>query len=255
MTMLLATVRGAFAEAWANRQSFWLQVGAMAVNDLAWVAFWLLFFNRVANVRGWDVGRVLLLFAVLTTVAGVVLGVFANARRLGRLAAEGQLDAVLGLPVRPLPYLLLRRVEAANLGDVLFGGLLFAAAGAPSPQRVLLYVVGSIAGIVLLTGFLVTVGSLAFFGGNGEAGELGFHAILLLAGYPVDVFAGGMKLMLYTVLPAALVAAVPARLVDAFDVRAAGLLAGAAAIFALLGWATFTLGLRRYTSGAVWTRA
>lgn len=25
--------------------------------------------------------------------------------------------------------------------------------------------------------------------------------------------------------------------------------------FAVLGWATFTLGLRRYSSGAIWTRA
>lgn len=253
--MLAATLRGAFAEAWANRQSFWLQVGAMAVNDLAWVAFWLLFFNRVASIRGWDVQRVLLLFAVLTTVGGVVLGIFANARRVGRLAVDGQLDAVLALPVAPLPYLLLRRIEAANLGDVLFGVLLFAFAGAPSPHRVLLYVAGSIAGIVLLTGFLVAIGSLAFFLGNSDAGELGFHAILLLASYPVDVFTGGMKVMLYTVLPAALVAAVPARLVDAFDVRAAALMAAAAATFALLGWTTFTLGLRRYTSGALWTRA
>jgi hypothetical protein len=30
---------------------------------------------------------------------------------------------------------------------------------------------------------------------------------------------------------------------------------GAAGAFALLGWAVFTLGLRRYSSGAVWTRA
>jgi hypothetical protein len=44
-------------------------------------------------------------------------------------------------------------------------------------------------------------------------------------------------------------------MVDSFDPRvAAGSLAVALG-FAFAGWATFTLGLRRYTSGAVWTRA
>lgn len=255
MRVVRATLRTAFAEAWANRGSFWLQLGAMAVNDLAWIAFWLLFFDRVTTVRGWDAERVLLLFAVLTTVAGVVLGVFANARRLGSFAADGRLDAALALPVAPLPYLLVRRIEPANLGDVVFGVLLFAVVGTRSPSSVAVYVVASVAGIVLLTGFLVAIGSLAFFVGGDDAGELGFHAILLLASYPVDVFAGGLRAVMYTVVPAAFVAAVPSRLIAAFDATTAGLLAVAAATFGAVGWVTFTLGLRRYTSGARWTRA
>jgi hypothetical protein len=47
---------------------------------------------------------------------------------------------------------------------------------------------------------------------------------------------------------------VPARLIEDFDVVRALGLAGVAGLFAFAGWATFTLGLRRYTSGSVWTR-
>lgn len=106
----------------------------------------------------------------------------------------------------------------------------------------------------LLTGFLVLTGSLAFFIGRNEGGELGFHAMLLLGAYPVDVFAGAVKVMLYTVVPAAFVSSVPARLIENFDLVNALGLAGVAVFFAGAGWATFTLGLRRYTSGSVWTR-
>jgi ABC-2 type transport system permease protein len=105
-----------------------------------------------------------------------------------------------------------------------------------------------------MTGFLVLTGSLAFFVGRGEGGELGFHSILLLSSYPVDVFAGLAKVVLYTVVPAAFVSSVPARLVTSFDVGRAAALAAVAACFALAGWAAFTAGLRRYASGAVWTR-
>jgi outer membrane protein assembly factor BamB len=44
----------------------------MALNDVAWVVFWVLFFRRVGTIHGWDRSRVLLLEAALTTGGGVV---------------------------------------------------------------------------------------------------------------------------------------------------------------------------------------
>lgn len=255
MRAVLATARAARAEAVANRGAFWTQVTAMVVNDLAWVAFWFIFFERVQSVRGWDVERVMLLFAVACTAAGLVLGLLANARRISDLATGGGLDAVLTLPVSPLSYVLARRVETTHLGDVAFGIVLFLVAGNPTPERAALFLVGVAAGVVVLTGFLVALGSLAFFTGRGEDADTGLHAILIFATYPADVFTGAPKAILYTLVPAAFVAAVPANLVDDFDLATALALGGAAALFAVLGWATFTLGLRRYTSGATWTRA
>jgi ABC-2 type transport system permease protein len=255
MRALWATARGALAEAWANRAAFWTQVTVMVVNDVAWIAFWVLFFDRVGTIRGWDASGVLLLLAVFTTAAGFVLGFFANARSLGRIVSDGQLDAVLALPVPTLPYLLVRRVNTTNLGDVAFGLVLFAVAGRPSWDRCLVFAVGVVASVVLLTGFLVLTGSLAFISGRDDVGELSFHAILLLASYPVDVFGGVAKVVLYTAVPAAFIGSVPAKLVESFDPLVALALAGAAAAFAAAGWAAFRLGLRRYTSGAVWTQA
>ena len=57
-----------------------------------------------------------------------------------------------------------------------------------------------------------------------------------------------------TVVPAAFVSGVPAELVDDFDLRDAALMLGVAALFAVLGWGTFTAGLRRYASGSAWGR-
>jgi ABC-2 type transport system permease protein len=171
------------------------------------------------------------------------------------MAVQGELDAVLSLPVAPLGFLLLRRVEPTNLGDLLFGIVLFAIAGSPTPARVLVFAVVVVAAAALMTGFLVLTGSLAFYIGRSESGELGFHAILLLGSYPVDVFAGVAKVVLFTVVPAAFVSTVPARLVDSFDAGDLLWLVAVAGVFVAAGWAAFTMGLRRYTSGAVWTRA
>lgn len=255
MRALWATMRNALAEAAANRAALVSQMTVMIVNDVAWIAFWVLFFHRVGDLHGWDGRRILLLLAVLTTSGGVALGLLANARRVGTMAVEGELDAVLALPVPPLAYLLLRRVEPTNLGDIAFGLILFAVAGSPTFERTAVFVCVVIAASTLMTGFLVLTGSLSFFVGRSEGGELGFHAILLMGAYPVDLFAGVAKVVLYTIVPAAFVSSVPARLIDSFDVGMAMWLGLIAAFFAIAGWLTFTIGLRRYTSGSVWTRA
>jgi ABC-2 type transport system permease protein len=118
------------------------------------------------------------------------------------------------------------------------------------------FVFGAICGSVVLVGFLVALGSVTLFaGGNGEQADLGFQAILIFASYPIDVFGGLTKLFLFTAVPAAFVSGLPTSLVASFSWPVAAAAAGAAAVFAAIAVTTFGLGLRRYSSGALWTRA
>jgi ABC-2 type transport system permease protein len=253
MRAVFVVLRSAVADAAARRSAFWSQVVVMMVNDLAWVGFWLIFFHRVPSLRSWDSGSVLLLFAVLTTSAGFVLGVLSNCRRLPDLVRDGALDEALTLPVPTLRHLLVSRVDPVNFGDVIFGVVLFTVAGGPTPTRIAVYLAASAVSIVLLTSFLLLIGSTVFVTGRGEGPGLGMHAVLLLASYPADIFGGTTKLLLYTVVPAAFVAAVPARLIEAPTVSDAVWFGGAALVFAVAARVCFALGLRRYSSGSAWT--
>jgi ABC-2 type transport system permease protein len=255
MRGLWQTSRNAFAEVAAKPRALGVQMLIMAINDLVWVIFWVLFFDQVGSLGGWDRDTILVLQAVLTTAGGLSLGFFANARHIGSMAVGGELDAVLALPVSPLRFVLVRRIEPVNLGDLAFGLVLFFVACDPTPSRTVVFLLASLASAILLTGFLVLAGALAFFSGRSESGELGFHSMLLLGAYPVDLFAGAIRVLLFTVIPAAFIAAVPAQLVEDLELGRAAALAGVATVLALAAGATFTAGLRRYTSGSVWTRA
>ena len=255
MRALAATARGAITEVASKPRALGAAAGVMFVNDVVWVLFWTMFYDEVGRMGDWDVDRMLLLLAVITGAAGISLGVFANARQVGRMALDGELDHVLSLPVSTLPYLLVRRMEAINVGDLAFGLVLFAIAGHPTPARLATYMFVVLCAAALMTSFMVLCGSFAFFLGRSEGGELGAQAILLLGSYPSDVFAGTAKVVLYSVVPAVFVSAVPARLIEEPTAPEAGALVAIAAAFTLLAWTTFTRGLRRYTSGSVWTRA
>ena len=94
-----------------------------------------------------------------------------------------------------------------------------------------------------------------YFGGRGEQADLGFHAVLMLASYPLDLFGGAIKLVLFTLIPAAFVTGVPTELVAEFDAGRAAILVAVAVGAALVARIVFRFGLVRYRSGALWTRA
>jgi ABC-type uncharacterized transport system permease subunit len=256
MNPILATWLASFKEVRAKPRALVLDVSIMIVNDLTWVVLWVFLLDNTGTIRGWDIDRVLLLFAVVTVAFGLALGCCRNARLLSQIINSGEIDAALTLPVDTLSYLLVRRVSASNLGDVLFGLGVFFIACDPTPLKTLVFLTVCAFGAVVMTAFLVLLGSMTLhFGGKGEAQDLGFEAITIFGFYPIDMFGGPTKLMLFTALPAAFVIAVPVQLTDEFSMLWLAALVAAAVFFSVVARVSFSSGLRKYRSGSRWTTA
>ncbi len=189
------------------------------------------------------------------TGAGFSLGVLANVRSIPELIIGGGLDSFLSLPVSTLAHVVVRKVSPVHVGDLVFGILLFAGLGHPTPTRALVFSVAVLCSSAVITGFLIVSGSLTFFLGRPEASESSFVALLMFANYPIDVFSGLIKLTLYVIVPVAFVSSFPATIVDNFDATSLAMLVGVSLGMMAAASLTFRLGLRRYTSGAGWTTA
>ena len=254
MRAALSTLRLSFANVLVNRASFATQCTFMIANNITWVIFWAFFFGRVGHVRGWALADVYVLIATAFVAAGLSIGVFANGRHLGKLISDGSIDEVMVLPTGILSQILCRRVEPTNIGDVISGIGLFLIAGNPTPLRTLTFIAAALLASVIFTGFVVFFGSLTFFsGGEGEQAEIAFQALVLFSMYPVDLFGGPMRVILFTLVPAAFITGVPASLVHHFNAGELLLLAAVAVFMVGLANAVFRLGLRRYASGSLWT--
>lgn len=240
------------ASAMEYRASFLTQIVFMFVNNGIYFVFWLLFFERFGNVGGYEVRDVYLLFAVVATGFGLgTLFAGNTGQQLAYLIAQGRLDYYLVMPRLLLPHVLMSRITVASIGDIAFGCMALVFAGRFAPLEVGLFGLAVLAVALIYTAYATIAGSLAFFLGNAEYASAQLNmGLLTFSLYPHVLFSGGARLLLYTLLPAFFVGAVPVMLIQT---RSLWLLAGlwsVAVLFCALAVGVFFWGVRRYESGS-----
>ena len=254
LSFVLALWKTNLLSAMEYRVSFLTQVVGMMLNNALYFVFWIIFFARFEEINGWDLVDMLFLFGVVATGFGAGTYLFGNAIRLSSLIAEGQMDYYLSLPRPVLLHALASRSNASSAGDFTYGLFSFGVAiyfsGSFSGLMLLRFALGCLAAIVVLISFLVLVQSLTFWIGNTELLRAhAFNAIVTFSLYPITLFDGTAKLLLFTLIPAAFIGALPAEFVRRFDLLQLVQICAGGAIFLLLAVFVFYRGLRRYESG------
>ncbi len=233
------------------RASFLSQIIGMMINNGIYFVFWLLFFDRFQEVRGYQIDEIFMLFAVLTLAYGLAFTFAGNAGEVAGLIAQGRLDYYLALPRPVLPHLIFSRMGQSTIGDLTFGVIAFLFTGKLDLASIVLFVIVTLFAAVIFVTFAVTVGALAFFLGNAsQLSDRLLQTMLTFGLYPFGLFQGVVRLILLTLIPAAFIGAVPVQVVQLRDGGALALLAGVAALSVLIMVIVFRLGLRRYESGS-----
>ncbi|MBE9507521.1 MAG: ABC-2 family transporter protein, partial [Chloroflexi bacterium] len=216
--LILGYLRHNLMSAMAYRGAFVMQVIGMMLNNAMLLFFWWVLFNRLPNLRGWDMAKVMTLYGVVTVGYGAANIVCGNMFRVARVIASGDLDYYLALPADPLVHLLVSRMSLSAWGDLFFGLVVFLlAAPAQWANLPLFLLLGLIAGLVLVA-FSVLVGSLAFWVGNADnLATQAVNALITFSIYPVEIFPGAVRLLLYTLIPAAFFGSIPAALLSDFS--------------------------------------
>ena len=233
------------------RVSFLSQVLGMMLNNGMYFLFWVIFFDRFQQVRGWGLSDMFLLFGLVAAGYGLSSLLFGNAFNLADVITKGGLDYYLSLPRSVLLHVLASRSITSGLGDLTYGLFSFALAGQftiPSMGR---FILGMLLSMTIFLSFLVSVQSLAFWAGDASLlSTQATNAIVTFSIYPITLFDGSAKFILFTIIPAALVGALPAEFVRSFSLIRLGQLLGAAFVILTLALVLFYRGLRRYESGS-----
>jgi ABC-2 type transport system permease protein len=233
------------------RASFLTQVVGMMFNNSVFILFWMILYERLGTtIKGYAFGDVMFLWALSAAGYGISAVFLGNASSLSRTIYTGELDVYLLQPKPLLPSFLASRMSIPGWGDLAYGVILFAVTQSLSPGRIALFLAFSILMAAVLAAIRVLYHSLTFFFGNAEdfAGTAS-EVVLSFMLYPGSIFEGPVNLLLHSLIPAALIAYIPAELFRAFDAGRMALLVAADLLIVLAAWVLFSLGLRKYESG------
>lgn len=250
MRLILSYTKANTLAAMEYRSAFIVQIVAMLASDCLWLFFWWSYFQQFPLVNDWQQGDVVILWAVGACSFGVSMAVAGNARRIALLIVNGGLDAYLGMPRNVLLHICIAGTSPAAWGDILFAIGAFLLLLQPAVGQIALFVLLVILGAVIYTSFVILFCSLAFFIGNTDSlAQQMLMALITFSTYPMSIFNGAIRVVLFTVIPAGFITFVPLQLLRNFSWPLLGAMAGAVLIIALLATGLFTLGLRRYESG------
>jgi ABC-2 type transport system permease protein len=248
---LLAIWKTNLQSAMEYRVSFLTQVIGMMANNFMYFLIWIIFFDRFKDVRGWGVNDMYVTFGVLASAFGLVSLLFGNAFMLSDIIAKGRLDYYLSLPRPVLLHTVASRTISSGMGDFLYGFLSYVLSGYFTWDGLARYVLAMLLSATVFAAFLILTQSLAFwFGMMGNFSNLVLNAMLTFGIYPITLFDNYAKLILFTLIPAALMGAVPAEFIRAFTWQSLGELLLGAICFLFAAILVFRVGLRRYESGS-----
>jgi len=233
------------------RVPFLTQVFGMILNDFIYFAIWIIFFKTFNEVRGWGIDDMYITYGVLASAFGLVALLFGNAFNLSEIINQGRLDYYLSLPRPVLLHAVASRTIASGMGDLSYGFLSFAISGQFSWDGLLRFTLATILAAVVFASFLILINSLAFWMGMiSNLTGLALNAMITFGIYPITLFDNYAKLILFTLIPAALIGAVPAEFIRDFSWQSLAELLAGAIIFLLIAVSVFRLGLKRYESGS-----
>lgn len=254
MRFFIALLSTVLKASLALRGAFLLQVSLMVVNNVLYFASWWILLQRFDHIRGYRLPDMLALFGVSTCVFGLVVVAFGGVLDLAQTITEGNLDALLSQPKNVLLRAIATRSRASGWGDIASGSAMLVLSGYVHLANVPIVLMAVLSGALVLLSSAVLINSAAFWLSEIESISLhAFNFLLALALYPPTLFGGATKVLLFTVLPAGLVAYLPVELVRDFHAGTALLAVAAALVYAGVAWFVFQRGLRHYASGSRFT--
>ncbi len=246
--------RNSFAERAAYRGDFILSLFVTLLFEAVTPLVTILIYGTGAAFPGWSMGEALLIQAIFLLSRGIAFPLFFGAVwTVFEQVREGSFELTLLKPRSPLLVVIAQSVDIQGFGRLAGGTGLFVYAltllPAPGALQVLLFLALLFLSILVLFSFvLIMAGSLFVWVGNGRVMEV-MESVMVFAQYPSSIYGRVFQLVLAVLVPAAMIAFLPAQAllgrVEPITLAAAP----ACVVFFILSLVFWRAMLRRYAGG------
>jgi ABC-2 type transport system permease protein len=249
-SFVLALFARQLGASFALRAAFFTSAVVMLINDAMFFSTWWIIMRRFGSVRGWRLEDVMCLFGVSAGGFGLCVVLFGGIYDLARKVQEGELDTFLTQPKSVLFQALACRTQPSGWGDLAAGIGMFVLSGVVSWSRLPWVVLAVVCSAVAFTATGVVMHSLAFWISRIHtlARSL-WDFTVTFSLYPPTLFGGGLRFVLFTLIPAGLVAYLPVEMVRTPAPSTLLAALGGTALYAAFALWLFGRGSRLYASG------
>ena len=237
------------------RGAFWLDRFAQILSYASVFASIGILLARFDTLGGWTWPELALLFSfqLLAYSLGAALS-FVQLRDLEELVRLGTFDTLLVKPFSPWVYLVFSGLNIGYVGHVVLALALmgWAIAAVPVEWGVgsALFLVGTLASASLLTAAIITmIGATALIWVRSNHLFSIFFGFWELTRYPLNIFPGGIQIVLITAVPLALTSSVPVGALLGKDIPILGDWAGVVSLLAGPLWVLLAIAHWRYAIG------
>lgn len=226
---------------------------AMCLQNTMFFVLWVIFFNHVGSIRGWDLVDVTRMFGMVASVCGLSLFFFDGLRTIPYKVSSGAIDFYITKPRHPLPAIMLSSSSPASLGDVFYAPTLYlliqGVLGIPvfTFSIVPLFLLLTVLSTILFMSTMCLLFSLSFWlkGNPRFSGQL-FEMLIIFSCNVLHGQPWGVKAVVFTLIPAGFISYLPIELLRHFDWVTFSEIVLATIFYAWLAIFIFNKGLRRY---------
>ena len=246
--------RISFAERAAYRGDFFLSLGVSVLFEMITPLVTVLIYGSGSSFPGWTMGEALLIQAIFLCSRGIAFPCFFGiVNTVFDQVREGSWELTLLKPRSPLLIAIAASLDVQGFGRLAAGiALLVYSLGlipAPGLPQILLFAGLFLLSLLVLFSFaLIMAGSLFVWVGNGRVYEV-MESVLMFAQYPGSIFSQGFQFVLSILIPAAMIAFLPAQALLGRAEPLTAVSAPACAAFFALSLIFWRRMMRRYTGG------
>jgi ABC-type uncharacterized transport system permease subunit len=239
----------------ALRGSFWMQVVAMFLNNIAFFVIWVMFSQAIGVVNGWGPVQTFGMLGVSMMTFGIVHSFFGGLGELSEIVPNGKFDAYLTKPKILYVRTLNNNFIPTALGDLIQGLLalvIFCILVDVSWGDIALLILMIPPACVAQLSFMMICDVLVFWLPHIPMFGLALRDLIILPStQPISLLRGALRILYLTAIPALLVAGLPIEIVTHHHYEMLLVAYVVSLCWLALSIYVFNGAVRRYESGNV----
>ena len=234
-----------------NLASFIIQTIFMFLNNASFLIFWTVVFSKTGENVDITFNNVLYIWGLSSFAYGVTYFFFGGIEKINEYIITGGLDSFLLQPKGVLLNVATSKCSFSACGDVLYGIVVgMIASGGDISKVLMLMVFGTFGGVFFFASEVIFRSLSVWIGDTNAVADRYVQMFLItFSTYPENIFKVGTKILLYTVIPAAYLAFLPASIIESFSLTKLLIVIAVGLLYLFMAIKLFYKAISCYESG------